>query len=66
MPVPVGTSSPFTAEIIVPVEILDYTAIGNIISKAFFLELVAQVKCCYSNPRVSKHVVVNNTIQPPI
>lgn len=45
---------------------MGYTAIGNIIYRAYFLELVADVNCCFSNPRVTKHIILNTTIQPPI
>lgn len=24
------------------------------------------MNCCYSNPKISKHVILNNTIQPPL
>ncbi len=64
--VPVGSSLPFNAEIKVPVEALGYTAIGNIIYRAYFLELVAEVNCCYSNPRASRHVIFNTSVQPPM
>lgn len=62
----IGTSTPFETELKVPVEVLGYTAIGNIIYRAYFLDLVAEVNCCYSNPTVSQHVILNSTIQPPI
>lgn len=62
----VGTSLPFNVELKVPLEVLGYTAIGNVIYRAYFLELVAEVNCCYSNPRISKHIILNNTIQPEV
>lgn len=36
-PVPVGSSLPFDVEIKVPIEALGYTAIGNIIYRAYYL-----------------------------
>jgi hypothetical protein len=64
--VAVGSSLPFNVEIKVPIEALGYTAIGSIIYRAYFLELVAEVNCCYSNPKVSRHVILNTSIQPPM
>lgn len=43
-----------------------HTAIGSIIYRAYFLDLVAEVNCCYSNPRVGKHIIFNTSIQPPV
>jgi len=32
--------------------LIGYTAIGNIISKSYYLTLIGQVGCCYSNPKI--------------
>lgn len=65
-PVFIGSSDSFQTETKVPEEVLGYTAIGNIISRAYFLLLIAEVHCCYSNPFVEVHVVLNNELEPDL
>ena len=63
---PIGGLLPFNVQVRAPINALGYTAIGSIIYRAYFLELVAEVDCCYSDPRVAKHIIFNNIVQPPI
>jgi hypothetical protein len=41
-----------------------YTAIGNIISRAYFLVLIAEVNCCFSNPELEIHTVLTSSLEP--
>ena len=45
-----GEKDNIQTEIKIPPEVIGYTAIGSIISRAYFLVLVAEMACCYSNP----------------
>ena len=60
-----GTGTDFSVEVKIPENIAEYTAIGNIISRAYFLVLIAEVNCCYSNPTVVVHGVLNNNNAEP-
>lgn len=47
-----GQNAIFEAQVNTPLDAIGYTAIGNIISKAYYLTLIGQVSCCYSNPKL--------------
>ena len=47
-------------------EYLGYTAIGNVISRSYFLTLEAEVCCCYSNPKIQLHTIFVTSLLPEI
>lgn len=54
----------------IPKDIKEHTAIGNIISRCYYLTLLGDVGCFYSDTRIEKHIHLNNDIpnaevQPP-
>lgn len=63
-PVAKGENVSFEFETKLPAEFIDYTAIGNIIYRAYYLVLTAEVGCCISNPKTEIHTVVTTTVLP--
>ena len=51
-PVAKGYLENFSCEVRLPPNFRGYTAIGNIISRAYYLTVLADVCCCYSNPHL--------------
>ena len=47
-----GSTDTFSANVQLPLDVDGYTAIGVILSRAYFLTLVAEVCCCLSNPKL--------------
>jgi len=44
----------------IPNDLIYHTAIGNIISRQFFISLVSDMGCCFNNPVNSKHIILTN------
>ena len=43
----------------IPASVVGHTAIGNIISRAFFLEVKLRVSGLYTDPKIKSHVIMN-------
>jgi hypothetical protein len=61
-----GRSDSFEATVGIPQQVTGYTAIGNILCRAYYLALVAQVSCCYSNPTLLIHTVLTTSLEPEV
>ena len=48
----------------IPPEVIGYTAVGNIISRAYYLTLIARVFCCYSDPCLEIPAVFVTYLEP--
>lgn len=59
-----GQKKKFIIDLTLPARIVEYTAIGNIISRCYFISLVGEVGCCYNNTRTMKHILLNNEVPP--
>jgi hypothetical protein len=55
-----GRKKKFEIDLNLPARILEYTAIGNIISRYYFICLIGEVGCFYNDTRIEKHMVLNN------
>ena len=49
-----------------PQKVIGYTAIGNIISRCYFLVMVAEMNCCYSNPELEIPAVLISSLEPEL
>jgi hypothetical protein len=58
-----GCTDRFETKLEIPSDFRGYAAIGNIFSQAYYLALVAQVGCCYSNSMLF-HTVVVSPLEP--
>jgi hypothetical protein len=61
-----GMRDEFDAVVIVPPAVTGYTAIGSIFCRVYYLVLVAEVGCCYSNPTLSIHTILNTPLEPDL
>jgi hypothetical protein len=56
----------FETEVRIPQEVTGYSAIGNIFCRAYYFTLVAEVFCCFSNPTLLLHTILNTTLEPEL
>ena len=61
-----GTTESFQADIMIPPTVIGYTAIGNIISRHYYICLEASTFCCFSNPTLEFHTILNNYYEPEL
>jgi hypothetical protein len=47
-----GQKKKFEIDLTLPARIVEYTAIGNIISRCYYISLVGEVGCCYNDTRI--------------
>lgn len=61
-----GQSKSFEVEVHIPATLVGYTAVGNIISRAYYLCLMAEVNACYSNPTLMIQTTFVSTFEPEL
>lgn len=63
--IPSGGREEFEVDISLPKNFSGYTAIGNSISRAYFLCLILNSGCLFKNPFIEVPTVLINSIEPP-